>query len=106
MEKKMSDSSMMTELDDILMSINQSDEELSFFMGIVKDLNIQISEYTKEEALLIKKSQTQEISESEVNELEMILKKSQDELNNQEDMVRSFLAQCNRDKNSSVLMIH
>lgn len=102
----MSNSSMTTELDEILTSIDDSEGDLSFFMGVMKDLNIELSEYTPEQAALIQKSQKCEISEAETALLENILRESQSELENQEDMVRAYLSQCNREKNLPKLMIH
>jgi len=102
----MKDSSMTTELDDILMSIEETGEELCFYLDVMRQLNLEIPEYSSEEQALIRKCQREEVSESEKNKLEVLLTAEREVLDNQEDMVRSFLAQCNRNTSSSALNLH
>ena len=106
MEKNMKDSSMTTELDDILMSIEGSSEDLCFFLRVMKELNLEIPQYSEDEAKLIKKSQKGDITAHERETLEAMLTSEREVLDNQEDMVRSFLGQCNRDLNKAKLNIH
>ncbi len=102
----MKDSSMTTELDDILMSIEDSSEDICFYLNTMKTLELEIPEYTPKEAALIKKSQQGTISEVERKELETILANERKVLDNQEDMVKSFLAQCNRSYAQPRLNLH
>src|SRR5690606_26241246 len=95
-----------TELDDILMSIEESSDDLCFHLAIMKELNLELPEYSPEEAALIRKSQQEEISEEEELYLEMILSKEREILDNQEDMVKAYLAQCNRNILKPKLNIH
>lgn len=102
----MKDSSMTTELDEILMSIDDSSDELCFYLDVMKDLGIQLPEYSKLEAELIWRSQRQGITKEEECALTNPLSMERVILDNQEDMVKSYLAQCNRVNTSAKLNIH
>lgn len=102
----MEDTNFETELDEILMSIENSDEQSIFYMGIAHELNLQVRDYTDEESKLIQKSQKSDLSPEEELALKKILRRTQDEVKHQSDMVLSYLAQGNRSRGPAKLMIH